>query len=61
MNDGKDGYLVEAENIHQLSDKINELIKDKAKIEEIGKQAIINSDRFNIKSIVKRWEMIINQ
>ena len=60
INDGVDGYLVENENIEELSEKISMLIKDKNIRSEVGQNAIKNSDRFKIENIINKWENLIN-
>ena len=56
IDDGKDGILVEPENISKLSEAIIDMIeKDKERI-EMSKNAVENSKKFTIDKISAQWK-----
>ena len=59
INDGIDGYLVEAENIDKLAKQIIMLIKDKNIRTKVGENAIKNIEKFKIENIMKQWNSLI--
>ncbi len=60
INDGIDGYLVEAENIDKLAKQIIMLIKDKNIRTKVGENAINNIEKFKIENIMKQWNSLIS-
>ena len=59
INNGKDGILVEAENVEKLSDAIIKMIeKDKDRI-EMSKNAVENARRFSIDKICAQWKELL--
>ncbi len=59
INDDIDGYLVELDNLSQMSDKICELISDPLKRKQFSINAINNSKRFRVETITEKWKKII--
>jgi len=60
ITDGEDGLLVENGNTEKLADTMISLIRQPAKIEEMGCQARINVQRFNIDTIAKKWKQLFD-
>ena len=60
ITDGEDGLLVENGNTEKLADTMISLIRQPAKIEEMGRQARINVQRFNIDTIAKKWKQLFD-
>lgn len=61
INDGKDGYLIEYNNINDFSKKLYKLMNDKVLRESFSKNAIENSARFNIEVVGKKWTDLFNE
>ncbi len=61
INEGKNGFLVEKENIEQLAEKIIYLIDHEDVRKEIGRQAHISVQRFKIENIAKEWDALFKQ
>lgn len=55
IDNGKDGYLVERNNIHLLAEKIDELMDDSDLRKRLGSKARQNVMRYNKKNIMQRW------
>ena len=60
ITDGEDGLLVENGNTEKLADTMISLIRQPAKSEEMGRQARINVQRFNIDAIAKKWKQLFD-
>ncbi len=56
ISDGIDGLLVECENGVELADKICYLIENIETRKEMGKQARINVERFQMENIANQWK-----
>lgn len=59
INNNLDGYLVEANNIEKMAEYLFELINDENKRREFSNNAVLNSSKFYIENIVKKWNEII--
>lgn len=59
ISDNQDGYLIENDNQEKFVTKFLELANDRDKIEKFSKEAYINSDRFKLDEIIKKWEEIL--
>lgn len=59
VKDNVSGYLVENGDYQMLSEKILQLINNKKIIENMSIEAKKESSRFNIDSIIDKWESII--
>lgn len=61
IQNGKDGFLVEKENIEQLATKINYLIEHEEIRKKMGQTARNNVRRFEIEKIGKQWEQLFEK
>ena len=61
IDDGKDGLLVENENIEKLAEKIAYLIENENIRMDMGRQARINAQRFQMENIVKQWKRLFEE
>ena len=53
--EGKNGFIVEEDDLEALADRIERLITDEEKRKEMGENAYISSKRFTPEVIVTRW------
>lgn len=60
INNNKDGILVEANNIEEISESIRFLMKNEEIRKEFGKKASENIQRFNIENICNEWYDLFN-
>ncbi|MGB4759071.1 MAG: glycosyltransferase [Candidatus Saccharimonadales bacterium] len=60
ITDGKNGYLVEKDNIGMLSKKIIEALSDKKKLQQLSKEATKSVEKFDEKSFVEKWTKLFN-
>lgn len=60
ISDNQDGYLIEDDNQEQFVEKFLELANNRDKIDEFSKETYINSNRFKLDEIIKKWEKILN-
>lgn len=58
ISDGKDGLLVEDENIEQLAEKISYLIENEDIRKKMGQQARMDVQRFRIENIAEQWKQL---
>lgn len=56
IEEGVDGFLVENGNVAQLADRICQLIENDTMRKEMGANAKINSERFNMRNIAILWK-----
>jgi len=61
ITDKVDGYLVKDGDINALTAKMDFLINNPEERRRIGKEAMKISDRFNIDSIMSKWDKIIEK
>ena len=59
VEDGVNGYLVEAENIEKLADAIINMIHDDEGRARMGQNAFEMSQRFSLEKIVNQWQDLI--
>lgn len=55
---GKNGVLVQPEDINDLAAQINDLIENEDKRKKMGREAQIRSRRFLMKNIAKEWKTL---
>jgi len=60
IEDGKNGYLIEAGNKEQLADKMKEVIENK-ELGNITTNAIDVYKKLSINTITRKWEDVINE
>lgn len=58
---GYNGYLAEAENSHDLAEKLLAVMKDDGLREQMGRHAFEASRQFCTDTIIDQWEVLINQ
>lgn len=56
ITDGEDGLLVENGNVEQLAEKLNYLIENEEKRKQMGRNAAVNVQRFNLEHIMQQWD-----
>ena len=62
INDGKDGILVEPENVGELSAAIIKMIENGGKKREgISENAVKNAKRFKIDDICEKWKILFEE
>ena len=58
ITDGEDGFLIKNRDIHAFADKVCQLIENPPLRKEMGKQAIISSQRFSPEKIMPMWKQL---
>ncbi len=58
---GYNGYLAEAENPHDLAEKLLAVMSDDTIREQMGRNAFEASRQFRINEIIDQWEELINK
>ena len=58
ITDQEDGFLVKAEDVQGLSNKIRTLIEDERLREKMGQAAMENVKRFSVSNILQQWESL---
>lgn len=58
IKDSVDGLLVQCGNIEQLAEKISYLIEHENIRKEMGRQALINVQRYQMENIAVQWEKL---
>ena len=61
INDGKDGFLIETTRNYEFANKLNTLMNNKELRYRMGRNAITNSNRFNINTITEKWIKLFNE
>lgn len=51
----KNGYLIKAFHIEDMAEKINNLIENKNLRENFSNNALEDTEKFNLKNIIKKW------
>lgn len=57
--DYKNGFLVQKNNIEEMSDKINHLIEDENLRKQFSENTIIGMERYDLKNIRKQWDKVL--
>lgn len=60
IENGKNGFLVDEKDIHQIRNILEKLLENKELISKISKNAIEYAKTFDISNIAKKWEKVIN-
>ena len=58
ISDGKDGFLVPNGAIHTFATKLMLLMENATLRQDLGSKAMQNATRFNVDSIVKKWDVL---
>ena len=53
------GYLVKANDIKEMSNKVNSVLLDDKKLKKFSDKAELDIDKFNINSIINKWINIL--
>lgn len=61
IQDGENGYLIEPFDVDLMADKINCLLEDEGRLEEMGKKAARDLEPFRLEVVIQAWEELINQ
>ena len=61
VRDGINGYLIKENDIEGMSTKINELINDSNKRIDFSENALLDTEKFKLDSIIKQWETLIDK
>ena len=61
ITDGVDGFLIKNRDIHTFADKVCQLIENPPLRKEMGKQAIISSQRFSPEKIMPMWKQLFEE
>jgi GalNAc-alpha-(1->4)-GalNAc-alpha-(1->3)-diNAcBac-PP-undecaprenol alpha-1,4-N-acetyl-D-galactosaminyltransferase len=61
VRDGVDGLLIPVENITALAEALNFLMGDRLRREEMGKQAVAITERFDFQAVVALWENMLTE
>lgn len=61
INNGEDGYLISNNDSDEFANKLEILMKDKVLRNKLSEKAIINSKRFDIKVITKKWLKLFDE
>lgn len=56
ITDGEDGLLAENGNVEQLAEKLNYLIENESIRKQMGKNAVVNIQHFNLENIMREWD-----
>lgn len=58
ISDGKDGILVEKENVNELADYMISLMEDDKRRKTMSENAVKNVRRYKIENIAQQWRML---
>jgi glycosyltransferase involved in cell wall biosynthesis len=61
INNGKNGFLCNKDDVDEFSSRIKELAGDKRKRDSFSKQAIIKIKKFEWKNVLNEYEMLYEQ
>jgi glycosyltransferase involved in cell wall biosynthesis len=60
ISDGHDGYVVQNNNTHILTDKVLDLIENQQTLERFSKNALLKSSNYSIENVSKIWIEFFN-
>ena len=55
VDNNKNGYLIEQNNVNDMVCKINKIIEDKNLIKKFSNNSKYNIDKFDIDTVIKKW------
>ena len=61
IEDGVDGYLVDKENVEQLSDRMSSILSNKESRYTFGENALNNVKRYSMDKIIVKWENLFKE
>lgn len=61
IHNGKDGYLVEKRDIKAYSDSVCKLIENNQIRQEMGRAAVLSSQRYNADVIMPQWDRLFSE
>lgn len=61
IEDGVNGYLVEANDCEKMIGKLNDLLDNPSQLQAFSQQAKNNIHKFELGEVIRKWEDIINQ
>ena len=53
------GYLVKANDIKEMSNKVNSVLQDDKKLKEFSDKAELDIEKFNINLIIDKWTSLL--
>ena len=53
------GYLVKANDVREMSNKINTILQDDKKLKEFKSKANLDIEKFNLNSIIDKWTSLL--
>lgn len=60
IQDNINGYLIDCFDIEKMADKINFLIENSPKREEMSKNTMLDKEKFAMTSVIKKWKELLN-
>lgn len=60
ISDGHDGYVVQNNNTHILTDKVLDLIENQQTLERFSKNSLLKSSNYSIENVSKIWIEFFN-
>ena len=60
IQDNINGYLIDCFDIEKMADKINFLIENSQKREEMSKNTMLDKEKFAMTSVIKKWKELLN-
>lgn len=58
--DGQNGFLVQDGDINTMAERLDQILSDDDMRQAMGKQAIIDAERFSVENICKEWQELFN-
>lgn len=59
IRDNVNGYLVKANDVREMSNKINTILQDDKKLKEFKSKANLDIEKFNLNSIIDKWTSLL--
>jgi glycosyltransferase involved in cell wall biosynthesis len=61
ISDGKDGYVIPMHDIQAFANRLCQLMGDEELRKEMGKRAIVSSQRFSSDKIMPMWKELLEK